>query len=678
MSGHRKYPVIEFQNESLAVMLNDDKESEIQVEMDSVGGPKLVAVAKGHQEQSTNEKNDQNNYDHQGVGFMPETLKTNNHMKEEDGDLSDFDADVADFENKENAWSEANIIEKGVLALQFAVITGCQHLRKITKGHFLKIVFLVGFTAYFIAAMIHKFGDEGSHRLLACTVLGASIIVFPYLKRFVLWIIRKCYGSNRLSTKHAVTWKKAKTVMKWVMYFIMSGIMIFTVIQEGRDKPKNLRSLPGIFIFILIAFLCSTKPSRVSWHTIFWSIALQFLCAVFVLKWNFGKNAFLWVQDRFMQYFDNSKAGSVMLFGENYMDHPTIFGAMPLLLFINATFAVLYYLGVMPFVVKAIGTILKIFLGVKQIEATIVSVTIFLEGVATIMLMRPFVEKMTKSQLFLLLTACMASIGGAVVGFLSAFGLSLEYLVPAMLISAPATFAIAKIMVPDYGDSENEDKNETDRLVEEEYTKYTNTLDAAQTGAMVMVPVLVSASVVIYTFMCWVSWINHTLEWFGDRVGIEGLSIELISSYLLYPVSLAMGVEPEDCRRVAILMGYRLSAYNVIAYLKLVEMKYNKFQYLNYMTSTNFTGTITRHRDDITLDMWNVTLTNGFISDRSEAIVTYCLAGFSSLMGAGLCGGVLITIIPKRKKWVSLYAPLALLGAHLANCMTGCFASLFY
>ncbi|GFR94193.1 sodium/nucleoside cotransporter [Elysia marginata] len=532
MSSHHQnrdysgYPVLVSTNESVGAMQKTNIDPEIQMEMGHIGDmdPKLVAVVKGHPGQARNEPSVEG---FQKIGNGKTDKEKTSITDDDDGDQSDFDLDIPDYENREEAWEEANFLEKGVLTLQFAVITGYHFLKKVTKGHFLKIAFLVGFTAYFIAAMAYRFGDEGSHRLLGCTLLGIVIVLFPYLKQFAMWAVQKCYGSNSLSTRHSEMWRKAKTVIRWGMYVVMTGIMIYTIVDEGRKKPKNMRSLPGIGIFILIAVLFSTKPSRVPWHTIFWSVALQFICAVFVLKWSFGKSCFIWVQDRFTEFFDNTKAGSILLFGEKYTDHPNIFGAFPMLLFINAAFTVLYYLGAMQYIIKVIGKILRFFLGITYLEATLVSLTIFLEGIATVMSMRPFVGKMTKSQLFLLLTAAMASLGGGVVAFLSVLGLSLEYLVPAMLISAPATFSISKVMFPDSKDSEDADEDELDNLMNEDNKKYTSVLDAAQAGALMMMPVLASVLVVLYTFMSGVSWVNNTLEWFGDRVGIDKLSFEV-------------------------------------------------------------------------------------------------------------------------------------------------------
>ncbi|CAL1537919.1 unnamed protein product, partial [Lymnaea stagnalis] len=167
----------------------------------------------------------------------------------------------------------------------------------------------------------------------------------------------------------------------------------------------------------------------------------------------------------------------------------------------------------------------------------------------------------------------------------------------------------------------------------------------------------------------------NTLRWFGERVGNDRISIEYIGSYVLYPLALAMGVEEEDCRRVAMLLGYRIGIYNIFAFLKLAEMKLNRFTYLQYMVATNGTGPVLHDNDDIILGAWNKTLKLGFINDRSEAIITYCLCGFSSCLsivqGMAILGG----LIPKRRAWLAKMAIPLLIAGNIANCMTGCFAS---
>ncbi|XP_059174865.1 solute carrier family 28 member 3-like [Physella acuta] len=358
------------------------------------------------------------------------------------------------------------------------------------------------------------------------------------------------------------------------------------------------------------------------------------------------------------------------------MDHYFIFGALPIIFLTNATLTMLYYVGAMQFLIKCIGSFLRFVLKTSPVESYSVAAGIFLEGYVSILSLRPYLDRVSKSELFLIISSVFASLGGTYLAILSSLGVSLEFLIPAMVVSAPATFAVCKLMVP-----ETRNMAETDKELEigdEEKKKYTNIFDAAQTGATAMLAVIGNMLTVSFAFFSYIEWINNTLEWFGDRVGITKLSIELISSYLLYPVALAMGIEPEDCRNVAMLLGFRIGINNIIAFFRLTDLKINKAKYDNYMLSTNWTGTITRNRDEVILDMWNVTLKHGFISKRSEAIITYCLCGFSSCFTVAIIIGIMYTLLPQRKVWISKIALSALIAGNIANCMTGCFASIFY
>ncbi|CAG5115637.1 unnamed protein product, partial [Candidula unifasciata] len=416
----------------------------------------------------------------------------------------------------------------------------------------------------------------------------------------------------------------------------------------------------------------------INWHTIYWSFEMQFLAALFVLKWEFGKDAIMWTQARLDEFFANSAEGSKLLFGESYRDHYMIFGALPIVFLTNATLTILYYLGAMQFLVKVIGTFLSFVLDTSPIESMSVAAGIFLEGITAILTLRPYLPYVSKSQLFLIITSVFASLGGAYLAILSSLGVSLEYLIPAMLVSAPATFAVCKLMVPETHYKAGHKIMDNLDLAEDEKSKYANVLDAAQTGATSMLSLVGNVATVAFAFFSYIAWINKTLTWFGDRVGIDHFSIELISSYILYPVALMMGIEPDDCRNVAMLLGYRIGVNNIIAFFKLTDLKINKAKYTHYMLVTNGTGPVFNDGDDIVLGLWNDTLKSGFITDRSEAIVTYCLCGFSSFLSVAITIGIMFTLVPNRKAWISKVSVACLIAGNIANCMTGCFASIFY
>ncbi|KAK3782739.1 hypothetical protein RRG08_037738 [Elysia crispata] len=598
----------------------------------------------------------------------------------DEDDLSDFDVlDLDDRDKKEDAWKEANVLSRAILLIQDLVFNVLHLLKRLTSGYLWSVVFLIGFVIYFIFAMIHKFGDEGSYRLLVCTILGIWIIIWPYIKRFIKVTAKKVYGSDSLSAHHLIILRKTKVVVKWLLYVVMTGIMVYVFVEEGRKNLRNLQALPGILAFLLIALVFSTRPSKIDWHTIFWSVALQFLCAMFVLKFKYGKDTIMWMQDRFTEFFENTYEGGLVMFGPSWKDHMFIFGALPLIWFTNGVFTVLYNLGAMQYVINVIGNVLRFITGVSPLESMSISAGIFMEGFTNLVVMRPFLDQLTKSQMFAVLTGCLSSLGGSYLALLATLGISLEYVIPAMLVSAPATFAICKLMVPEARTDAPSLKGDTNKLCSDEKGKYANLLEAFQTGGVSVLAATGNIAVLGYIFMSMVSLVNNTFEWFGDRVGVKNFSIELISSYALYPVALGMGVAPEDCKRVGMLLGYRIGIFNVIAFLKLTALKVNRLTYNHYMAATGFNGTITHHyNDDITLDLWGDRLQNGFLSERSEAIATYSLCGFSSAMSAVLTIGALYVMAPRRKKWVSGKIIPAIVAGNLANCMTGCFASLFY
>ncbi|GFR94218.1 sodium/nucleoside cotransporter, partial [Elysia marginata] len=487
----------------------------------------------------------------------------------DEDEISDFDElDLDDRDNKEEAWEKASYFARAILLFQNLIFKILNLLKRLTSGYLWTVVFLIGFAVYFVFAMLHKFGDEGSYRLLVCTILGIWIVVWPYLKKFVITTVRKAYGSDSLTMAHSIIFNKIRLVIRWLLYVAMTAFMVYVLVDEGRKSPRNLQALPGIFAFLLFAILFSTRPSKINWHTIFWSVALQFLCAMFVLKFKYGRDTVMWVQERFTNFFDNTNEGGRLIFGPSWKDHMFIFGALPLIWFTNAVFTMLYNLGAMQYIIAVIGKILQFVVGVSPLEAMSISAGIFMEGFTNLVVMRPFLNQLTKSQLFAVLTGCLSSLGGSYLAMLAALGISLEYVIPAMVVSAPATFAICKLMVPEARPDAPSITEETDELCKEEKGKYSNLMEAFQAGGVSVLAATGNVAVLGYIFMSMVSLVNHTFQWFGDRVGIEGFSIELFSSYALYPLALGMGVDLEDCRRVSMLLGYRIGIFNVVAFLK--------------------------------------------------------------------------------------------------------------
>ncbi|XP_059157850.1 sodium/nucleoside cotransporter 1-like [Physella acuta] len=584
-------------------------------------------------------------------------------------------SDVDDWSDEDDEDDDrAGCVSRTVVNSRRHVAKAMGYLLAKTSGYLTSIVLLLGYLAYFIAAMCYRFGDEGSHRLLVCTILGVIIISRHHIYRGSHRLFIYIYRSKELSPRHQHFVKTFRFFLRWALYGGVTGLMAWIIIDQAIKDPSNLRSVPGMVIILLICFLMSTKPSKVNYHTIIWSLGLQFILALFVLKWQFGKDCVMWVQTRFEEFFGNSAAGSAMLFGPGYNEHYFVFGALPLLFFTNGIMTLLYYCGAMQFVVNSMGSFLNFILDTTPVESMAVAAGTFMEGITALTAFRPYLGGLTKSQLFLVITSCFSSLGSAYLAILAKMGISIDLIIGAMLLSAPATFTVCKLIMPETSRRKGNQVSD----VGNEKSKYTNVLDAFQAGAVEMMAVVGNLIVSIFAFVSLISWINTTFTWFGERVGIENLSIEMIASYVLYPIPLAMGVEINDCRRVAMLYGYRLGSSNIISFLKLGEMRRNKGRFFEYMKQTGGNGTVTYIGDDIILNQWNETLPFGFLSERSEAIITYALSGFSSLLSVAMLLGFMAAFIPKRRKWLSEIAFVALVAGNLTNCLTGCFACLFY
>ncbi|KAK3764956.1 hypothetical protein RRG08_045758 [Elysia crispata] len=585
-------------------------------------------------------------------------------------------------ERDEKAHLEAkksNLVGKVVVTAQQAFTQIYVWLKVWTGGYLVTTVCLIGYIIYFSLAMIYeKLSGEASIRLCVCTVMGVIIFSRHHLWRGTTRLARKMYGSHELSTAHRERLNCIRFFVRWGLYGLMLGTTAWTLVSQGMKNPTNMRAVPGLFLFCVLCLLISSNPAKINWHTIFWGVGLQFLFALIILKFDVGKEAILWIQSRVDQFFKNAEEASIMMFGETYRDHYMIFGALPLILISNATLTLLYYTGAMVLLIKCIGTVLAFVLDTSPVESMSVAAGIFLEGITAILCLRPYLAKMSKSQLFLVITSAFASLGGAYLAILSSMGVPLTFLIPAMVVSAPATFAVCKLIVPETKVKKGGAMSSEVDIGSEERGKYKGALDAAQTGALNMVPLITNIVVVVFVFITYISWLNHTLVWFGERVGVQGFSIEMLSAYIFYPVALAMGIEPNDCFRSGMLLGYRLAITNLVAFLKLSEMHQNRDVYLEYMQATNGTGPVIHQYTDIILQNWNQTLKSGFISVRSEAVVTYSLCGFSSGMTVMIMMGIMATLLPRRKSWIMRMSVPALIAGNIANCMTGCFAAIFH
>ncbi|KAL8573270.1 hypothetical protein ACOMHN_006681 [Nucella lapillus] len=350
---------------------------------------------------------------------------------------------------------------------------------------------------------------------------------------------------------------------------------------------------------------------------------------------------------------------------------------MPMVVFFSAVMSVLYYLGVMQRIISVLGRFLGFCLGTTAAESLCAAFNIFLAMTDTPMMVRPYLPKMTKSELHAIMTGGFATIAGSVLGAYIGFGVPANHLLSASVMSAPAALAISKLTYPETEPEavQDQDYDIVDRGSEG------NLIEAASAGASYSILLVGSILVNIIAFLSILKFVNATLTWFGDRAGVQDLTFELICSYLLYPVALFMGTElGPDCRRLGELVGIKTFTNEFIAYKSLEKLLNNRQLWNNYTTLYDVSdpANVAYHDLDITLTRWNVTLEKGFLSRRSEVIATYALCGFSNFGSMGILLGSMSAMAPERRADVASIIFRAMIAGNVACFFTACIAGLFY
>ncbi|KAH9524811.1 hypothetical protein Btru_027928 [Bulinus truncatus] len=612
----------------------------------------------------------------------PDT-QPNGHVVEVD---EDDDSEEFVLRKKEFNPNDAHLCSRGIMRAQEGLAAFYKTHRQTIWAVF-GIICLLAYIAYFAYAMYYRFGDEGSIRLLVCTIIGTLLIIYNKLiskhLSFVTESINKFYSTANNG--------KARRIIKWTLYVLSTVAMVtLIIIFVATDDPRNLLSLAGLTAFLVICFLTSHNPAMVDWHPIFWGFSIQFYFAIIILRTRWGYQTFNWLGDRVTEFLAYSNAGASFVFGDYakitpfqgepieftgvYTLHYFAFAIMPIITFFSTVISILYYLGIMQSIIKVIGHFLSFCLGTTPAESLNAAANIFVSMTESPLMIRPFLKTMTSSELHAVMVGGFATIAGGVLGAYIGFGVPADHLLSASVMSAPAALAISKLTYPEIEIPMV--KSQSFNRIEK--TDEGNVIEAACNGAVLSATIISCVVVNVMAFLSLLKFVNATLTWFGDRVGVKGLTFELICSYILYPVALFMGTEPEDCRQVAELVGIKTFTNEFIAYQQLAVLIKNRKHYLDYVGQYGHNYTHIEG-DDIVLDNWNGTrLTKGIMSHRSEIIATYALCGFSNIGSMGILLGSLSAMAPTRRKTMAKIIFRAMIAGNIACFFTACIAGLFF
>ncbi|KAK3101881.1 hypothetical protein FSP39_007010 [Pinctada imbricata] len=552
-------------------------------------------------------------------------------------------------------------------------ITIRKYKKSIVKG-FTLIAILV-YVAYAISI---RFGDEDSVRLLMCTVVGLLFLAWRQIIRRYPEIFK---FRKSIKVLHD---RRFRRIIRWILYIVVGiGAAIYTIVYSLIDHPENLVSLGGIAFFLIVTYATSTNRAKVNWHTLYWGILIQLLFGILFVSSEFGVTVMTYVSQRFSELTSYSDSGAIYVFGPRYSEFRMIFQTMPRILFFITLINVLQYLGTISFLMRTFGSFLAYCLGTKPVESFVAVTNIIMGSSEAFMSVSPYLDGISKSELFALLVCGMASAAGDALIFYKSFGAPMIHLLTASIMSAPAALVCAKMNMPEEtvkkekaenSKNDNDADMKTDTL-DIRCTKMSdsrNILEALTKGAEMGTKVVTTIVISMLVYISLIEFLNMTVGWLGDRIDVNELTFEKILSYLLWPIAFIIGIPSSDCLIIGRFLGIRGFISVSLSYLQMGQFIENKKQLSSYEAKYN--DTVFLSNRDIFLPMWNTTLTEGVLEDRTEVIGTFALCGFSCLPVLGMTLGIFATIAPKRLIDITEIIFRAFVISNFASLLTSCVA----
>ncbi len=388
--------------------------------------------------------------------------------------------------------------------------------------------------------------------------------------------------------------------------------------------------LLGILAILLVSVLFSTHRRAIRVSVIAWGVGLQLLFAFIVLRTPLA-GAFQAASDKVNALIGYSRAGSTFVFGDQLGgSQPVVFAfqVLPIIIFISSLFSILYYFGVMQLFVRAMAVVMQRVMGASGAEATNVAASIFMGQTEAPLTIRPFLAGLTESELFTIMTSGMAHVSGAVMAaYVLMAHVEIRHLLTAVIMTAPATIMLAKILVPEV------DKPATAGAVKIAVERPgINVIDAAARGAGDGMHLALNIAAMLIAFIALIALCNGILSYFH-------ITLQQIFGYVFSPIAWLLGVKYNDCQSIGNLLGTRLVLNEFIAFQQLGPMK-------------------------------------DHLDPRSFTIATYALCGFANFSSIAIQIGGIGGLAPTRKSDLARLGLKAVAAGTMANFMSACIAGM--
>ena len=406
----------------------------------------------------------------------------------------------------------------------------------------------------------------------------------------------------------------------------------------------------GLLTMLGLAYAFSTNRRAIRPKTVAWGLGLQIVFAIFVLKVDAGRNLFQAAGNAVNRLLSYSFEGSKFVFGELGKQGSSLgfyfaFQVLPTIIFIAAFFAVLYHFGVMQFIIKQVAKVMTRFMGASGAESLNVAASIFMGQTEAPLTIRPFLADLTNSELMTVMTSGMAHVSGGIMAAYIAFGIDPKHLLSAVIMTAPGTLLMAKMLVP-----ETEQPKTTGRVVmsEEEVAaeKSENLLGAVARGTTDGLHLSLNIAAMLISFLALIALTNGMLGGIHNGLTHVGIgwfpsSMERIFGTLFAPIAWLIGIPWHDCPIIGNLLGTRMVLNELVAFSLLGPQR-------------------------------------GMLDPRSFTIATFALCGFANLSSIGIQIGGIGALAPNRRGDLARLGLRAMLAGTMANLMSASIAGMLY
>jgi concentrative nucleoside transporter, CNT family len=397
----------------------------------------------------------------------------------------------------------------------------------------------------------------------------------------------------------------------------------------------------GIVTLVGLAYLFSTDRKAIRLKTIAWGLGLQLALGLFVLRVPSGEWLFQILGNAAKHLLDFSYAGSYFVFGDLGSDHSSLglifaFQVLPTIIFIAAFFAVLYHLGVMQLIIRAAAWVMTVIMGASGAESLNVAASIFMGQTEAPLTIRPFLPKLTKSELMTVMTSGMAHIsGGMMAAYIRVGGADAKHLLTAVIMTAPGTLLMAKMLVP-----ETQQPLTAGRVQMPQTEKESNVLGAIARGTIDGLHLALNVAAMLITFLALLALLNAIMGWVHLHINWFPWSLQQVFGWIFAPIAWLIGIPWHDAAAVGNLLGTRMVLNEFVAFAQLGTMK-------------------------------------GSLDPRTFTIATFALCGFANFSSIGIQIGGIGALAPEQRQQLAKFGLRAMLAGTMANLMSASIVGIF-